>query len=103
MVTEGVSVSQCNDHALVVCDHVDGGIRLSGFILAGFIANENVDLPYFGGPWTDYQCHNETTSNLLHYQFGVQLLVLGHAAFLVFRFEHPMRSFVLLELIMANA
>ena len=26
-----------NDHVLVVCDHVDGGIQLSGFILAGFI------------------------------------------------------------------
>ena len=50
---------QChNDHALVVCDHVDGGIRLSGSVFAG----ENVDLPYFGGPWTDYQCHSETTS-----------------------------------------
>ena len=55
---------QChNDHTLVVCDHVDGGIRLSGFVLAGFIANENVALPYFAGPWTDYQCHSETTSN----------------------------------------
>ena len=55
---------QCqNDHALVVCDHVNGKIRFSGFILAGFIANENVNLPYFGGPWMDYQCHNETTSN----------------------------------------
>ena len=52
-----------NDHALVVCDHVDGGIRLSGFVLAWLKANENVDLPYFGGPWTDYQCHSETTSN----------------------------------------
>ena len=48
---------QCHkDHALVVCDHVDGGIRLSGFVLAGFIASENVDFPYFGGPWMDY--HN---------------------------------------------
>ena len=55
---------QCrNDHGLVVCDHVDGGIQLCGFVLAGFIANENVDLPYFGGPWTDYQSHSETTSN----------------------------------------
>ena len=46
---------QChNDHALVVCDHVGGGIRLSSFVLAGFIANENVDLPYFGGKWMDY-------------------------------------------------
>ena len=50
-------------HALVVCDHVDGGIRLSGFVLAGFIASENVDFPYFGGPWMDYQCDSETTSN----------------------------------------
>ena len=43
---------QChNDHAHVDCDHDDGGIRLSGFVLAGFIVpNENVDLPYFGGP-----------------------------------------------------
>ena len=55
---------QChNDHALVVFDHVNRGIRLSGFVLARFIANENLDLPYFGGPWTDYQCHSETTSN----------------------------------------
>ena len=55
---------QCHkDHALVVCDHVDGGIRLSGFVLAGFIASENVDYPYFGGPWMDYQCHSESTSN----------------------------------------
>ena len=43
---------QCHkDHALVVCDHVDDGIRLSGFVLAGFVGSENVDLPYFGGPW----------------------------------------------------
>ena len=69
---------QChNDHALVVCDHVDGGIRLSGFVLSGFIAIENVDLPYFDGPWMDYQCHSEWTSNQLHYQFGVKLLGLG--------------------------
>ena len=55
---------QCHkDHALAVCDHVDGGIRLSGFVLAGFIASKNVDFPYFGGPWMDYQCHSETTSN----------------------------------------
>ena len=55
---------QChNEHAVVACDHVDGGIRLSGFVLAGCIANENVDLPYSGGPWTDYQCHSEMTSN----------------------------------------
>ena len=68
---------QChNDHALVVCDKVDGGIRLSGIRLAGFIASENVNLPYFGGPWTDYHCHSETTGNQLYYQFGVQLLGL---------------------------
>ena len=55
---------QCHkDHALVVCDHVDGGVRHSGYVLAGFIASENVDLPYFGEPLTDYQCHSETTSN----------------------------------------
>ena len=63
MVMDGVSVYHKYDHALVVCDQVDGGIRLSDFILAGFIANENVDLPHFGGPWTDYQCHSETTGN----------------------------------------
>ena len=76
-------------HALVICDHVDGGIRLSGFILAEFIASKNVDLPYFGGPWTDYQCHSETTSNQQYYQFGVQLLGLhvGPCGF-------PMQSFV---------
>ena len=51
------------DHALVVCDHVHRGIRLPGFFLAGFIASENVDLPYFDGQWTDYQSHSETTSN----------------------------------------
>ena len=46
---------QChNDHALVICDHVDGGIRLSAFVLGGFVASKNVDLPYFDGPWTDY-------------------------------------------------
>ena len=28
-----------------------------------FIVNENVDLLYSDGPWMDYQCHNETTSN----------------------------------------
>ena len=58
------SWTECNnDHVLVVCDHVDGGIRHSCFILAGFIATKNADLLYFGGPWTDYQCHSETTSN----------------------------------------
>ena len=59
------------DHGLVVCGHVDGGIRLSGFVLAGLIASENVDFPYFGRPWMDYQCHSEMTSNQIHYQFGV--------------------------------
>ena len=52
-------------------DHVNGRIRLPGFVLAGFISSENVDFPYFGGPWMDYQCHSETTSNWIHYQFGV--------------------------------
>ena len=58
-----------NYHALVVCDQVgglSGGIRLSSFVLAGLmITNEKVDLPYFGGPWTDYQCHSETTGNYI--------------------------------------
>ena len=41
-----------------------GGIRLSSFILAGvFTANGNVDLPCFGGPWADHQCHSGLTSN----------------------------------------
>ena len=39
-----------------------GGIRFSSFVIAEpIIANKNVDLPYFGGPWTDYQCHSGTT------------------------------------------
>ena len=76
------SWTECNnDHVLVVCDHVNGGIRLSGFILAGFMASKNADLLYFGGPWTDYQCHSETTSNQPHYQFEVQLLGLGPCGF----------------------
>ena len=54
-----------------ICDHVDGGIRLSGFVHAGFIAGENVNFPYFVGPWMDYQCHSEMTSNWIHYQFRV--------------------------------
>ena len=75
------SWTECNnDHVLVVCDHVDGGIRLSGFILAGFMASKNADLLYFGGPWTDYQCHSETTSNQPH-QFEVKLLGLGPCGF----------------------
>ena len=33
--------TECNnDHVLVVCYHVDGGIRLSCFILAGFMAGK---------------------------------------------------------------
>ena len=28
-------------------------------------SNESADLLYFGGPWTDYQCHSETTSNYI--------------------------------------
>ena len=56
------SWTECNnDHVLVFCDHVDCGIRLSGFILAEFMASKNADLLYFGGPWTDYQCHSEKT------------------------------------------
>ena len=65
----------------VVCDHVDGRIRLPGFILAGFMASKNADLLYFGGPWTDYQCHSETTSNQPHYKFKLQLLGLGPCGF----------------------
>ena len=81
-LSEPWSWTECNnDHVLVVCDHVDRGIRLSGFILAGFMAGKNADLLYFGGPWTDYQCHSETTSNQPHYQFEVQLLGLGPCGF----------------------
>ena len=81
-LSEPWSWTECNnDHVLVVCDHVDCGIRLSGFILAGFMASKNADLLYFGGPWTDYQCHSETTSNQPHYQFEVQLLGLGPCGF----------------------
>ena len=54
---------QCHNYHAIVCDHVHGAIRLSGFVLAGFITNKNVYLPYFGRPWTDYQRHSETTSN----------------------------------------
>ena len=78
-----------------VIDHVDGGIRLSGFILAGFMASKNGDLLYFGGPYTDYQCHSETTSNQPHYQFEVQLLGLGPCGFpTFFLFRRPVRSSV---------
>ena len=45
------------------------------------MASKNADLLYFGGPWTDYQCHSETTSNQPHYQFEVQLLGLGPCGF----------------------
>ena len=86
-----------NDHVLLVCDHVDGGIRLSGFILAGFIASKNADFLYFGGPWTDYQCHSEATSNQLDYQFEVQLLGLGPGPCgfpSFFGFRRPVRGFV---------
>ena len=39
-----------------------GGIRFSSFVIAELIiANVNADLPYFGGPWMDYQCHSGTT------------------------------------------
>ena len=84
IVMDGVSVSvTINDHVLdlVVCDHVDGGIRLSSFILAGFIASENADLLYCGGPWRNYQCHSKTTCNQSLYQFGVQLLGQGPCGF----------------------
>ena len=36
-----------NDHVLVVCDHVDGGIRHSCFILVGFMASKNADLIFW--------------------------------------------------------
>ena len=40
-----------------------GRIQFSSFVIAELItANENVDLSYFGGPWTDYQCHSGTTT-----------------------------------------
>ena len=73
---------------------VDGEIRLSGFIISGFIASENVDLPYFGGPWKDYQCHSETTSNQLHYlvfllfNFHVQCEVLFHVELIMATVKH---------------
>ena len=64
-----------------VTTSINGRIRLSGFILAGFMASKNADLLYFGGPWTDYQCHCETTSNQPHYQLEVQLLGQGPYGF----------------------
>ena len=47
---------QChNDHALIVCDQADGQFDfLVSFLQGLIIANENVDLLYFGGQWTDY-------------------------------------------------
>ena len=35
----------------------------------------------FDGPWTDYQCHSETTINQPNYQLEVQLLGLGPCSF----------------------
>ena len=73
------SWTECNnDHVLV---HVDGGIRLSGFILARFMASKIADLLYFGGPWTDYQCHSETISNQPHISSNYSLLGLGPCGF----------------------
>ena len=66
---------------------------------AGFMASKNADLLYFGGPWTDYQCHSETTSNQPHYQFEVQLLGLGPCgfpSFLDFDVQHEVLFRVLL-------
>ena len=38
------SWTECNnDHVLVVCDHVDGGIRHSCFILGGFMTSKIPD------------------------------------------------------------
>ena len=43
-----------------------GGIRLSSFVIAELIiTNENVDLPYFGGPWIDYQCHSVSGTTII--------------------------------------
>ena len=89
------SWTECNnDHVLV-----DSGIQLSGFILAGFMVSKNAELFYFGGSWTDYQCHGETTSNQPHYQFKVQLLGLGPCgfpSFLDFDFQYEVFFHVLL-------
>ena len=75
------SWTECNNDHVLVSDHVDGGILLSGFIFAGFMASKKADLLYFGGPWTDSQCHSETTSNQPHYQFELQLLGPGPCGF----------------------
>ena len=40
------------------------------------MASKNADLLYFGGPWTDYQCHSETTSNQ-HIISSKYSLILG--------------------------
>ena len=95
------SWTECNnDHVLVVCDHVDGGIRLPGFILTGFMASKNADLLYFDGPWTDYQCHSETTSNQLDCQFEVQLLGLGPCGFPSFFFDFDVQYEVLFHVLL---
>ena len=68
---------------------------LVSFLQGLFMASKNADLLYFGGPWTDYQCHSEETSNQPHYQFEVQLLGLGPCGFpSFFGFRRPVRSFV---------
>ena len=61
---------QCHsDHALVVCNQLDEKSCLMAEFdsLVSFLqgANENVDLPYFCGPWTDYHCCSETTDNYI--------------------------------------
>ena len=74
---------QChNDHAgLSSVTTSMAEFDFPGFILAGFIASKNVNLPYFGGPWMDCQCHSEMISNQQHYQFGVQILGQGPCGF----------------------
>ena len=52
---------------------------LVSFLQGSWLAK--MPICYFGGPWTDYQCHSETTSNQPHYQFEVQLLGLGPRGF----------------------
>ena len=61
------------------------------------MASKNTDLLYFGGPWTDYQCQSETTSNQPHYQFEVQLLgPCGFPSFLDFDVQYEVLFRVLL-------
>ena len=65
------------------------------------MASKNADLLYFGGPWTDYQCHSETTSDQPHYQFEVLLLGLaigpcGFPSFLDFDAQYEVSFRVLL-------